>query len=296
MEPSDVSASRGKPRRIAAVGMAASAALAVIKLVSGIVGHSFALVADAVESLVDVIGSAMVWSAMRYGDRPADAEHPFGHGKAEALAGLAVALLVIGAGVGIAIESVRQIVTPHTSPRPFTLGVLVAVIVVKELLARAADRAARSAGGSSAGSADAWHHRSDAITSAFAFVGITVALAGGSDWARADDAAALLASGVIVVNGVRIARGPWDEILDRHCPGIAEEATRIALLDSDVRAVERCEARRSGRGYRIVMHVEVDGAMSVEASHRVTGRVKQSVRSERGEIDTVLIHIEPYRA
>ena len=296
MEPSDVSASRGKPRRIAAVGMAASAALAVIKLVSGIVGHSFALVADAVESLVDVVGSAMVWSAMRYGDRPADAEHPFGHGKAEALAGLAVALLVIGAGVGIAIESVRQIVTPHTSPRPFTLGVLVAVIVVKELLARAADRAARSAGGSSAGSADAWHHRSDAITSAFAFVGITVALAGGSDWARADDAAALLASGVIVVNGVRIARGPWDEILDRHCPGIAEEATRIALLDSDVRAVERCEARRSGRGYRIVMHVEVDGAMSVEASHRVTGRVKQSVRSERGEIDTVLIHIEPYRA
>jgi cation diffusion facilitator family transporter len=265
-----------------------------VKFVAGIVGHSFALVADAVESLVDVAGSAMVWSAMRYGDKPADAEHPFGHGKAEALAGLAVAVLVVGAGIGIAIESVRQIVTPHTSPRPFTLAVLVAVIVVKELLARAADRAARSAGGSSAGSADAWHHRSDAITSAFALVGITVALAGGADWAGADDVAALLASGVILFNGVRIARGPWDEILDRHCPEIADDAVRIALLDPDVKDVERCEARRSGRGYRIVMHVEVDGAMTVEASHKITGRLKETLRTTRQEIDTVLIHIEPH--
>lgn len=285
---------RGRPRRIAAIGLMVSVVLAVVKLVAGIVGHSFALVADAVESLVDVAGSGMVWSAMRYGDKPADAEHPFGHGKAEALAGLAVAILVIGAGIGIAIESVRQIATPHTSPHAFTLLVLVGVIVVKELLARAADRAARSAGGSSAGSADAWHHRSDAITSAFAFIGIAIALAGGPGWARADDVAALFASGVILFNGVRIARGPWDEILDRHCPEVAEEAVGIALLDPDVKAVERCEARRSGRGYRVVMHVEVDGEMSVDASHRITGRLKGAIRTRRGEIDTVLIHIEPH--
>lgn len=296
MAPTCVATERGKPRRIAVIGLWVSLALAATKLVAGIVGHSFALVADAVESLVDVAGSAMVWSAMRYGDKPADAEHPFGHGKAEALAGLAVAILVIVAGIGIATESVRQIVTPHSSPRPFTLAVLVVVIVVKELLARAADRAARSAGGSSAGSADAWHHRSDAVTSAFALVGITIALTGGPDWARADDVAALLASGVILVNGVRIARGPWGEILDRHCPGIADEAVRIALLDPDVEGVERCEARRSGRGYRIVMHIEVDGTLSVDMSHRITGRVKQAVRREHGNIDTVLIHIEPAQA
>lgn len=294
MDRDEPTANRSKPRRIAAIGLVVSAALAGVKLVAGILGHSFALVADAVESFVDVLGSAMVWSAMRYGDRPADAEHPFGHGKAEALAGLAVAILVMAAGVGIAVEAVRQIATPHTGPRPFTLAVLVTVIIIKELLARAAGRAARDAGGSSAGTADAWHHRSDAITSAFAFVGIAVALAGGAAWARADDVAALLASVVILFNGLRIARGPWDELLDRQCSSIAEEAARVALADRDVRGVERCEARRSGRGYRIVMHVEVDGAMSVDSSHCVTGRVKAAIRSHRGEIDTVLIHVEPY--
>lgn len=285
---------RAGPRRIAVAGLVVGVVLAVGKLIAGLVGHSFALVADAVESLVDVVGSAMVWSAMRYGDRPADDEHPFGHGKAEALAGLAVAVLVIGVGFWVAVESVHQILTPHRAPEPFTLGVLVAVIVTKETLARAADRAARAAGGSSAGSADAWHHRSDAITSAFAFTGIAVALLGGPAWAIADEVAALLASGVIVFNGVRIARGPWDELLDRQVPDIAEAASRIALTDSDVRDVERCEARRSGRGYRVVMHVEVDGSMSVEASHRVTGRVKEMIRTARAEIDTVLIHIEPH--
>lgn len=287
---------RAGPRRIAAIGLAVSVLLAAVKLVTGVVGHSFALVADAVESLVDVAGSAMVWSAMRYGDKPADAEHPFGHGKAEALAGLAVAVLVMGAAVWIAVEAVRQIMTPHTSPAWFTLVVLVGVVIVKEGLARMADRAARAAGGSSAGTADAWHHRSDAITSALAFVGIAVALVGGEGWARADDAAALLASGVILFNGLRIARGPWDELLDRHCPEVAADASRIALDDPDVRAIERCEARRSGRGFRVVMHAEIDGAMSVEASHRVTGRVKAAIRTERPEVDAVLIHVEPHDA
>jgi cation diffusion facilitator family transporter len=288
-------AARHGPRRMAMVGLVTSSLLAIGKLVAGIAGHSFALVADAVESLVDVAGSALVWSAMWYGGRPADAEHPFGHGKAEALAGLVVAMLVIAAGGWVALEAIAQIRTPHTAPAPFTLAVLVVVVVLKEALARAADRAARAAGGSSAGAADAWHHRSDAITSAFAFVGIAVALAGGPAWAPADDVAALLASGVIVFNGFRIAREPWHEILDRDCPDVAAEAARIARSIPGVLAIERCDARRSGRGHRVVMHLEVDGAMTVEASHRITGMAKTAIRLERPEIDTVLIHVEPHR-
>jgi cation diffusion facilitator family transporter len=287
-----ISPVRRAPERMALLGVVVNTGLAFVKLAAGVLGHSFALVADAVESLVDIAGSAVVWSAMRYGSRPPDAEHPFGHGKAEAVAGLLVAGLVVAAGVGIAAEAVRQIVTPHTAPAPFTLIVLVAVIAIKETLARFAARAAARAG-SSAGAADAWHHRADAITSLFAFAGISVALIGGEGWARADDVAALLASGVIVFNGVRIAREPWQELLDRDRPEVARRACEIALTVPGVLAIERCDARRSGRGHLVVMHAEVAPDMSVEASHRITGAIKGAVRSACPEIDGVLVHIEP---
>lgn len=284
---------RVAPERMALAGVAVNGALAVVKLFAGIVGHSFALVADAVESLVDLAGSAVVWSAMRYGSKPADAEHPFGHGKIEPMAAMAVAAFIVLVGVWVAAESVRQIVTPHEVPEAFTLAVLVVVIVVKESLARAADRAARRAG-SSAGAADAWHHRSDAITSAFALVGIAVAVVGGPEYARADDVAALLASGVIVFNGVRLAREPYAELMDRHSPEVAHAAAEIALGVPGVLGVEQCGARRSGRGYRVVMHAEVDPGMTVLEAHRITGRIKAAVRGQRPEIDSVLIHIEPH--
>jgi len=284
---------RARPQRVALLGIIVNAALAVVKLIAGILGHSFALVADAVESLVDLAGSAVIWGAFLYGGRPPDDEHPFGHGKIEAMAGMAVALLVIGAAVGIAVESVRQIITPHASPEPFTLAVLVVVILVKETMHQLAKRAARATG-SSAGHSDAWHHRSDAITSVFAFVGIGVALVGGPGWAPADDWAALAASGVILVNGVLIARLPFEELMDRHAPEVGERAERIALAVEGVRAIEQCHARRSGRGYRVVLHAEVDPAMTVEASHRLTGVIKERIRDETGEVDSVLVHIEPW--
>lgn len=284
---------RKKPEQVALIGVVVNAALAVVKLVAGIVGHSFALVADAAESLVDIAGSAVVWGAFRYGARPADEDHPFGHGKIEALAGLAVALLVMSVGVGIAVEAVRQIATPHRGPLPFTLVVLVAVVIVKETMFQLARRAAKRAS-SSAGYADAWHHRSDAITSAFAFVGITVALAGGPDWAPADDWAALLASAVILFNGVRLCREPLGELMDRQSPEVADRVTATAMGIDGVLGVERCETRRSGRGFRVVMHVEVDPQMSVLDSHALTGRVKSVLRDQYPELDAVLIHIEPF--
>lgn len=285
---------RHAPERVALAGVVVNAGLAVVKLVAGVFGHSFALVADAVESLVDIAGSAVIWGALRYGSKPADQEHPFGHGKIEAMAAMAVALAVVAAGIGIAAEAVRQILTPHEMPARFTLVVLVAVVVVKEGMFRVARRAAVRAG-SSAGRADAWHHRSDAVTSLFAFVGISIAQIGGPEWAPADDWAALLASGVIVFNGVRLMRGPFAELMDEHAPEVAEGATRTALETGGVLGVERCEARRSGRGYRVVMHAEVDPAMSVADSHRLTGIVKERVRGAMPEIDSVLIHIEPFK-
>ncbi len=286
---------RGGPRRMAMLGIAINAALAVVKFAAGVVGQSFALVADAVESLVDIAGSAVVWSAMAYGDRPPDAEHPFGHGRMEAVAGLAVAGLVIVAGGGIGAEAIHGLGDGEaaTVPAPFTLGVLAMVVVVKWLLGRAATRAAREAGGSSAGTADAWHHHADAITSGFAFAGISVAVIGGPAWAAADEVAALLAAVVIVVNGLRLGREPLQELLDRHHPEVAEAAAGIALTVPGVEGVERCEARRSGRGHRVVMHAEVDPSMPVEEAHRITGRIKAAITDARDDVDHVLVHVEP---
>ena len=286
---------REAPEQVALLGVVVNAALALVKLLAGLFGHSFALVADAVESLVDIAGSAVIWGALRYGGRPADEDHPFGHGKMEALAAMAVAMLVVIAGLGIAAEAVRQILTPHAYPRAFTLAVLVVVVGVKEFMYQKARRAAKRAG-SSAGHADAWHHRSDAITSMFAFFGILIALVGGPAWAPADDWAALLASCVIVCNGVVLMRRPIAELTDKHAPEVAELASAEALAVDGIEAIERCEARQSGRGYRVVMHAEVDPGMTVAESHRLTGLVKHRIRERSPEIDSVLIHIEPHAA
>lgn len=280
------------PQRIALVGILVNALLAGAKLLAGILGNSFALVADAVESMADIAGSAVIWGGLRYGRRPPDEEHPFGHGKAEALAALAVGVLIILAGIGIATEAIHQIRTPHEMPAPFTLIVLVVVVVVKETMFRVTRRAAKTAS-SSAGHADAWHHRSDAITSALAFIGISIALVGGPEWAVADDWAALAASLAIMVNGVLLLHEPYHELIDRHDPVVAERCTQAAMSVEGICAVERCETRKTGRMYRVIMHAEVDPAMTVKDAHDLTGKVKQAVRAELPNIASVLIHVEP---
>lgn len=274
------------------VGILVNSMLAGAKLLAGILGNSFALVADAVESMADIAGSAVIWGALKYGRRPPDAEHPFGHGKAEALAALAVGVLIIVAGFGIAAEAIRQIRTPHPGPAPFTLFVLVGVVVIKEGLFRVTRRAARGAG-SSAGHADAWHHRSDAITSALAFVGISIALIGGPSWAVADDWAALAASVAIVANGVLLLREPYHEIVDRNDETVSARCAQLAMSVKGITAVERCEARKTGRLYRVIMHAEVDPDMTVKDAHDLTGQVKDVVRREMPTVASVLIHIEP---
>ncbi|RPH56585.1 cation transporter, partial [bacterium] len=200
--------------RAAQMGLLANAVLAIIKFLAGVVGNSYALVADAVESATDIFSSLIVWGGLRISARSADEQFPFGYGKAEALATAVVALMLLGAATGVAIAAVQEILTPHTVPAPFTLAVLFGVIVVKEILFRRVFRVGEEVE-STAVRGDAWHHRSDAITSAAAAVGITVALIGGPEWAQADDWAALLAAGVIYFNGWRILRPAVGDLMDR---------------------------------------------------------------------------------
>jgi cation diffusion facilitator family transporter len=280
--------------RAAQIGMLVNAILALTKLVAGVLGHSYALVADAVESGADILASLVVWGGLHIASLPADEDHPYGHGKAEALASAVVALMLVGAAIGISIEAVREIRVPHHAPAPFTLMVLVGVILVKELLFRSVLRVGSEVG-STAVSADAWHHRSDAITSTAAFIGISVALWKGEGWESADDWAALVAAAVILFNAVRILRPAVAELMDRAPSAeIHGAVTAAATAVPDVRAIEKLVIRKMGPGYYVDLHVQADPSMSLEDAHILSGRVKSAIRAAVPGVLGALIHMEPY--
>lgn len=283
-----------RPRRVAAAGALVNIALATVKLLAGLGGHSFALVADAVESIADIVGSAVIWGGLKISDRPADEEHPYGHDKAAAIAALAVAGLVILAGVGIAVESVGDLRSPHRAPAPFTLIVLIVVLATKETLFRLVRRVARETG-SAAVLVDAWHHRADAITSAAAFIGISVSLVGGPGFERADALAALVASGVVLYNGVRLAMVPMHELMDSQAGDIVERARLAAATVDGVLGIEKTRARKSGIRHWLDMHIEVDPAMTVRDAHIIAGKVKGAVRAAIPSVADVLVHVEPFQ-
>ncbi len=284
----------GTAARAAQLGVVVNVLLASAKLVAGLIGHSYALVADAAESAFDLFGSLAVWTGVRIADRDATDEYPFGFGKAEALAGASVALLLLIASLGIAVASVHEIRTPHHAPAPWTLVVLAIVIVIKELMTRRVQRIA-VAEGSTALAADAKHHRSDALTSIAAFIGITVALAGGVGWESADDWAALVAAGIIAWNGVALMRGAVADLMDRIAAPEVVQGIRLAATSvEDVRAVEKLAVRRAGRGYWVDIHVQADAQMSLEAAHIVSGKVKWAIRNATPQVLGVLVHMEPH--
>jgi cation diffusion facilitator family transporter len=285
--------------RAAQAGILINAVLAGIKLLAGIVGNTYALVADAVESMADIFGSLIVWGGLHVASLPADEDHPFGHGKAEALAAMVVSLMLLGAAVGISVEAVKEIRTPHATPAPWTLAVLVGVMLVKWTLSRRV-HAVGAETGSTAVQADAQHHLSDAITSAAAFIGISIALLGsrfrgGAGWESADDWAALVASTVIAFNGISMIRAAVHDLMDRM-PGqaIVEPIRDAALGVPGVSAIEKLHVRKAGMAYHVTVHVQTDGAMPLDAAHALGGRVKRAIRASSPQVSDVLVHMEPF--
>lgn len=267
--------------------------MAAGKMVAGFVGHSQALVADGIESFADIISSLMVWRAVVVAAEPADEEHPYGHGKAEAIASIGVTAMLFAAAVWISVQSIREILVPHQTPAAWTLAVLVVVIVAKELLFRFARNEARELE-SVAVHSDAWHHRTDAITSLAAFVGIAIAVIGGKGYEAADDFAALVAAGFIAWNGIRLLRPALNELMDATPnTGFTSAVRAHAQETPGVEAVEKCIVRKVGGRYFVDMHVEVDPHMTVEKAHGIAHAVKDRLRAKFQQIQDVLIHIEP---
>ncbi|MFO1523074.1 MAG: cation diffusion facilitator family transporter [Kiritimatiellia bacterium] len=281
--------------RLVLMGVIGNTLLAAVKLIAGIVGTSYALIADAVESMVDVVGSVVVLGGLRLASREADEVFPYGYGKAEALSAFVVGLIILFAAVGIVLQAVREILTPHHAPAPFTLIVLVGVVLVKETLSRLVSRANRG-DMSVALSADSFHHRADAITSGAAAMGIAIALWGGAGWESADDWAALVASAIIFYNGMAIIRRATTQLLDRRpSEQVLEQVKSAALAVAGVLDVEKLWVRQSGTVYFVDIHVHADPAMSLLVSHDVSHAVKSAISERVSGVKNVLVHMEPAR-
>jgi cation diffusion facilitator family transporter len=279
--------------RLVLGGIALNLGLAGVKLAGGIWGHTYALIADGVESLIDVASSSLVWAGFRVAARPPDANHPYGHGKAEPLAALAVAIFVFFAAGWIGVHAVHEIRTPHQGPHWATLPLLAGIVAVKAWFSRRVLRAGEAEGSTALG-AEAWHHYADALTSAAAFVGIAVALLGGKGYEAADDWAALLACGVVTLNGVGIFNRALRDVMDTAVPAAFEaEIRRVAAAVHGVRALDKCRVRKSGLTHLVDIHVVVDPALTVYAGHAIAHAVKDALVRSRLHVSDVSVHIEP---
>ncbi len=275
------------------LGLAANVTLTVVKFLAGIFGHSQALIADAVESLADIFSSIIVWRGLVVAETPPDEDHPYGHGKAEAISAAIVSIMLLLAAAWISVEALVVITLPRVAPSPYTLIILIGVIVVKELLFRFVLKESETVQ-SSAVRTDAWHHRSDAITSGAAFVGICIALVGGKGYETADNWAAVAAAVVIGLNGWRLLIPALNELMDRVPDKILVDRIRLVAQEiPGVERVEKCFVRKMGYQFQVDMHIEVDPNMTVQRSHEISHDVKDRVREKIPVVRDVLIHIEP---
>jgi len=279
--------------RTTLLGIAISIVLVFVKFFAGYLGHSYALVADATETATDVLSSALLWVGLRIAMKPADKEHPYGHGKAEPLAAIVISLFLLTAAVWIGWHAIEFIRTPHQLPKKFTLIILLVVILIKEGMYRYVLRIGKEIN-SQAVKSDAWHHRSDAITSVAAFIGIIVALVLGKGYESADDWAALIASGIIVVNAVSLLRPALNEVMDAAPSNeIVTKIRALASENKDVRLVEKCYVRKMGFDYYVDIHIQVDGDLPVTEGHTIAHAVKDKLLNSDLRIKDVLVHVEP---
>jgi len=267
--------------------------MAIIKWLAGYFGNSYAMIADAIESTTDIFSSFLVLFGLKYASKPADDNHPYGHGRAEPLITFLVVGFLITSATIIAHESIVNISTPHDLPKPFTLIILAAIIIWKEISYRLVIKKSKETNSSSL-RADAWHHRSDAITSIAAFIGISVALLLGKGYESADDWAALFASGFIFYNSYLIFRPALGEIMDEHLyDDLKGTIKSISVTVDGVESTEKCFIRKAGMKFHIELHAQVNAHLTVKSGHDIAHKLKDTLKSELPELGHILIHIEP---
>lgn len=273
--------------------IAGSIGLALVKWLAGFFGNSYALIADAIESTTDVFSSCLVWFGIKYSCKPPDKNHPYGHGRAEPLITFIVVGFLITSATIIAYESIKNIQTPHELPKAWTLIFLAAIIIWKEISYRLVLKKSKETKSSSL-KADAWHHRSDALTSVAAFIGISVALMGGKGYEVADDWAALFASGFILYNSYLIFRPALGEIMDENLyDDVEADIRKVSKKVEGIVDTEKCLIRKTGMKYHVDLHAVVDANITVKEGHALAHKLKDKLQEEIPELGHILIHIEP---
>jgi len=270
-----------------------NASLAIIKGLAGFFGNSYALIADAIESTTDIFSSFLVLFGLKYANKPADKNHPYGHGRAEPLITFLVVGFLITTATLIAYESIQNIGTPHELPKTWTLYVLIPLIIWKEVSFQLVMKKAKETNSSSL-KADAWHHRSDAITSVAALIGISIALYFGKGYETADDWAALFASAFILYNSYKIFRPALGEIMDEHFyDDLIEDIRKVSITVTGIVDTEKCFIRKAGMKYHVDLHARVNANITVKEGHFIAHNLKDTLRREIPQLGHVLIHIEP---
>jgi len=283
-------------QRVMWVSIIVDAVLSALKIVVGAVGQSTALLADGFHSLSDLISSLIVMIGFHVAFKPADASHPYGHGRAESMAGWMVAVLLFALGAGTAVKAIRGLTSsnPLAQPRHIALWVVILSIVVKEALFRYKIRLGRKIQSQSL-IADAWHHRSDAISSVVALIGIAGAIIGGTKWRFLDQAAAIAVALIIIQVALKVFRESSGELMDTMPAGeTIEQLKNLASNVNEVAGIEKVVARKSGLDLLIDIHIEVDPKMTVEKSHCIAQTVRDKIMQTMPNVKNVLVHIEPY--
>ncbi|HZV68042.1 MAG TPA: cation diffusion facilitator family transporter [Saprospiraceae bacterium] len=275
--------------------IASNTCLAIIKGLAGFIGGSYALIADTIESTTDIFSSLLVLFGLKYANRPADKNHPYGHGRAEPLMTFLVVGFLITSATIIAYESIQHLKTPHAAPKPWTLIILGAIIIWKEISYRIVLKKSKEIQSTSL-RAEAWHHRSDAITSILAFIGITIAVVFGEGYESADDWAALFAAAFILYNSYFIFRPALGEIMDEHVyDDLVDEIRKVALTVEGIMDTEKCFIRKAGMQYHVDLHAIVAGNITVEKGHDIAHKLKDTLHERIPQLGNILIHIEPHK-
>ena len=286
--------------RVTLVGFAVNLVLSLAKLAAGVFGRSGAMVADAVHSFSDLATDVVVIVFARISAKPRDDGHDYGHGKYETLATILISMALGVVGVGILVNSigaVRSVLDGGVLPRPGLVALVAAVlsIAAKEILYRYTVREGRAIDSPSV-VANAWHHRSDALSSLGTLVGIGCAYFLGDKWRIADPIAALLVAVFIFKVAFDLIRTGVGELLEKSLPEETErEILRIVTLDPAVREPHNLRTRRIGAAIAIEIHIRVDGAMTVARSHALTVGIERRLRERFGEGTMIAVHVEPLK-
>jgi cation diffusion facilitator family transporter len=280
--------------RAALLGLVVNLALGVVKLVGGIIGGSFALISDAVNSLGDSLSSCVVLGALWYAQRPADEGHPYGHTRAEAVAASNVALLIIISALIVGWQAMTRLTVIHDVPPIWTLWIAGVNVVIKEGLYRYNSRVGKRIG-STAIIANAWDHRADALCSLAVFVGLGVVRWGGSAYIWADEAAALFVVAAILWSAVKLFRTSTSELLDPQADAkLVQRIRQAAVQVPGVQQVEKLWVRKSGLEYLADIHIKVNAQLTVDEGHRIGHLVKDRLLEDFESLRAVLVHLEPY--